>query len=157
MRHFTLLAILSVWCPAASPCGAQQAARAKAQALIGCWKVEPGPFSVMGRIGVDPGQTTLPSFVQFDTVPGQSWSGDPLGRLVRALAGDSGSRYRDGYYLFSGADSLQVHWTTGFVGMTLLLRLDSAVMRGRASAWTDYMGHEEASVVLRRAACPPTR
>jgi hypothetical protein len=158
MRHIMFLAILSVCFNAASICAAQQGRHAKAQMIVGCWKVEPGKFSVVGRIGVDPGQTKLLApLVQFDTVPGKSWSGEPLGRLVRGLAGGSGTRYRDGYYLLSGADSLRVDWTNGLTGMTLLLRIDNLVMHGRASAWTDYMGSEEASVVLRRAACPGAR
>src|SRR5437879_440839 len=81
---------------------------AKAQMLIGCWKVEPGRFSVIGTTGVDPGQTIMPSLVQFDTVPGKSWTGEPLGHLVHALAGNRATRYRNGYYLLSGADSVRV-------------------------------------------------
>lgn len=56
-----------------------------------------------------------------------------------------------------GADSLRVEWTNGYVGMTLLLRLDDRVMHGRAPAWTDYEGSEEASLVVRRAVCPASR
>lgn len=104
-----------------------------------------------------PGQTILPPVVRFDTVPGKSWSGEPSGHLVRALAADGETRYRDGYYLLSGADSLRVAWTNGFTGMTLMLRLGNVVMHGRASAWTDYQGYEQASVVLRRAACPSAK
>src|SRR5215471_15199381 len=158
MRHIMFLGMLSVCFNAASLCAAQQGEHAKAQRIVGCWRVEPGKFSVVGRIGVDPGQTKLlPPVVQFDTVPGKSWSGEPWGRLVRGLAGDNRTRYRDGYYLLSGADSLRVDWTSGFTGMTLLLRLDTVAMHGRASAWTDYSGGEEAAVVLRRAACSGAR
>jgi hypothetical protein len=154
MRPFTQLGILFACCAAASAAGAQHDERAKVQTVVGCWTVEPGPLSVVGRSGVDPGQTTLPSLIQFDTVPGKSWTGEPLGRRVRALTGDNGTRYRDGYYLFSDVDSLRVEWTNSVVGMSLLLRVESLVMHGRASAWTDYMGTEEASLVMRRTACP---
>src|SRR5262249_24093582 len=92
--------------------------------------------------------------IRLDTLPGTSWSGEPLGRLVRVVDRGNNTRYRDGYYLFSGTNGLSVDWTNGFVGMTLRLRLDKSVMRGRAEAWTDYMGREQASVVLHRAACP---
>ena len=109
---------------------------------------------MIGNIGVDPGQTILPRVIQLDTIPGKAWSGEPLGRLVRALPDSSGTQYRDGYYLFAGTDSLQVAWTNGVVGMNLMLQMDSLTLRGRASAWTDYMGKEQASVVLRRVACP---
>jgi hypothetical protein len=124
------------------------------QTVVGCWKVESDRFSVIGKIPVDSGGTRLPSLVWFDTVPGQSLRGEPLGRLVRAWPDGSGTPYRNGYYLVLSADSLRVEWTNGFVGMTLLLRTDSLSMWGRASAWTDYMGHEQASVTLRRTACP---
>ena len=130
---------------------------AQAQTIVGCWKVDPGKFSVTGRTGADAGQTILPSVVQFDTVPGKSLYGEPFGRLVRGLGADNGTQYRDGYYVLSGPDSLRVDWTTGFTGMTLMLRLGNAVMHGRASAWTDYMGEERAPVVLRRAVCPGAR
>jgi hypothetical protein len=136
---------------------ASQDGQAQAQTVVGCWKVEPGKFSVVGKNGADRGQTILPLVVQFDTLPGKSLSGEPFGRLVRGLGADNGTRYRDGYYALSGTDSLRVDWTTGFIGMTLVLRLDNAVMHGRASAWTDYMGNEQAPVVLRRAVCPGVR
>jgi hypothetical protein len=152
MRRFPWVGMLFVWC-AVSSAAAQQDERAKARGLIGCWTIEAGRFSIVERIGVDSGQTTLPSRIRFDTMPGKAWSGEPLGRLVRAFAEGSTTRYRDGYYLFAGADSLRVEWANGFVGMTLQLRLDKSVMRGRALAWTDYMGSEQASIVLRRAAC----
>ena len=157
MRHFTLIALLSLWSTAAFPCGAQQHRRVKARRPVGCWNVEPGPFSVVGTTRVDSGQTVLPSVVQFDTVPGKTWFGEPIGRLVRAVVVDNGTRYRDGYYVVSRVDSLKVEWTDGDVGMTFLMRLDSLVMHGRASAWTDYLGKEQASIVLRRTACPSAR
>jgi hypothetical protein len=154
MRRFTLLGIVCACCTAVSASAAQQDERTKVQMVVGCWTVEPGRFSVIGKTPVDSGGTKLPALVRFDTVPGARWSGEPLGRLVHALPDDSGTRYRNGYYLFSATDSLDVEWTNGVVGMTLLLRVDSLVMHGRASAWTDYMGNEQAPIVLRRAACP---
>ncbi|MGH7622666.1 MAG: hypothetical protein ACREMU_10040 [Gemmatimonadaceae bacterium] len=120
---------------------------------LGCWRLEPGHFAVIGNSGVDPGQTTLPDLIQFDTVPGKSWAGDPWGRRVRALHDTIATRYREGYYLPAGADSVRVDWTNGFVGMTLMLRRDSVTMRGHASAWTDYLGEEDATIVLRRVTC----
>jgi hypothetical protein len=148
-----LVGVLIAWCAVSSAARAQQDEHAKVRAVVGCWTTEPGRFSVVGKTGVDSGQTTLPSRIRFDTMPGKGWRGEPLGRLVRASAEGSTTRYRDGYYLFSGADSLRVEWTNGFVGMTLQLRLDKFVMRGRALAWTDYMGYEQASIVLRRGEC----
>jgi hypothetical protein len=156
-KGLRLAFVLSVTSMCSTPLGAQQDRPANAQLIVGCWKLEPGQFAVIGKTGVDRGQTVLPSLVQFDTMPGKSKSGEPIGRRVRTSAADSGSRYQEGYYLFSGADSVRVDWTTGFVGMTLLLRLDDRVMHGRASAWTDYGGSEEASLVLRRAVCPASR
>lgn len=153
MRPFTLLALISTWFTTASLCGAQQDRRVTLRSVIGCWSVTPGHFSIVEKDGADPGQTLLPSVLEFDTVPGKSWMGAPLGRRVRAVVANNGTRYRDGYYLLAGADSLRVDWTNSVVGMTLDVRLGGSVMRGRATAWTDYMGEERASVVLRRVPC----
>ena len=133
--------------------GAQQSERSKVQMVLGCWKVEPGQF-VAGKTHVDPGQTNLPTLVRFDSVPGINWTGDTLGRRIRALAADTVTQYHDGYYRFPNPDSVDVDWTNGFTGMSLALRLDKSVMRGRADAWTDYMGSASAPIVLRRASCP---
>jgi len=112
---------------------------------------------VVKRTRVDPGQTVLPSLIQLDTSPGRQFTGETIGHRVHAFADKSGTIYRDGYYVLSGTDHLDVNWTNGVVGMTLQLRMDDAIMRGRASAWTDYRGEEQASIVLRRADCPGAR
>lgn len=149
-----LMATTAVCFASAPICGAQRPASSTAQRGIGCWKLEPGRFKVVGRTHVDPGQTTLPALIQLDTVPGKNWTGEPIGCLVRTLSPEKG--YQDGYYVLAGADRLQIDWTSksGFVGMTLMLRVGKDVMRGRASAWTDYAGEERAPIVLRRVACP---
>src|SRR5262249_42407019 len=118
-----LLALTLGCCTRAGVAGAQRADRSNVQRLIGCWNIEHGAFSVTGKTGVDPGQTILPSLLHFDSVPGKSWTGEPLGRLVQAVTGDKRTQYRRGYYLFSGEDSVHVVWTNGFVGMTLFLRM----------------------------------
>ena len=83
MRLFAWLGIFCACATAAS----QQDERAKATALIGCWKVEHGPFSVVGRTGVDPGQTLLlPSLIQFDTAPGKSVMHGRAGYATEATA-----------------------------------------------------------------------
>src|SRR5262249_24109906 len=95
-----------VCCTMACIASAQQDERAKIHLMIGCWTLEPGPFSVVGKTGVDPGQTASPSRIRLDTLPGTSWSGEPLGRLVRVVDRGNNTRYRDGYYLFSGTNGL---------------------------------------------------
>ena len=137
-----------------SESAAQQNDQVNARRVAGCWRMEAGPFSTVGARASDPGQTMLPSVIRLEMVPGKSWTGEPLGRRVYALADPSGSRYREGYYRFGGRDSLHVEWTNGVVGMTLTLRVDTLVMRGRASAWTDYGGEERAPILLRRVSCP---
>jgi len=126
--------------------------------ILGCWNLEHERFSVTGDTTVDPGQTTLPTRLQFDTVPGKSWDGRPLGQRVRPVGADSAStNYREGYYLLTGGTKIQVDWTNGFTGLTLELRGDSASLHGKASAWTDYIGQETAIVYLRRTVCPAPR
>jgi len=157
MRTLRVLLALIICCAAASESPAQQSEYTRAKRLAGCWSVEPGPFSTVGRVGTDAGQTVLPAVIQLDTVPGTSWNGDLIGRRIRSFADGRATRYRNGYYLFAGTDSLRVEWTNGVVGMTLQLQVDNVVMRGRASAWTDYMGNEQATIVLRRVRCPGRR
>jgi hypothetical protein len=133
---------------------AQQDQNTKANALRGCWKLEVGAFQVSESTHVDRGQTTLPQFIQLDTVAGRSFFGKPLGRLVRALPWTADTDYRDGYYTFPHPDSVHIDWTNGFVGVTLAFPFDTLVMRGRAEAWTDYGGDERAPVTVRRSPCP---
>jgi hypothetical protein len=87
---FRLAFVLSLTSMCSAPLGAQRDRPANAQLIVGCWNLEPGQFAIIGKTGVDRGQTVLPSLVQFDTVPGKSKSGEPLGRLVRTSASDSG-------------------------------------------------------------------
>jgi hypothetical protein len=133
---------------------AQQDQNTKANALRGCWKLEVGTFQLSQSTHVDSGQTTLPQFIQLDTVAGRSFFGRSLGRLVRALPGKADTYYRDGYYTFPHPDSVHIDWTNGFVGMELAFPFDTVVMRGRAEAWTDYGGDERAPVTIRRSLCP---
>ena len=146
-----LVIIALVFLPTAS--SAQEYQSSKAYALRGCWKLEVGTFRVTDSIHVDAGQTTLPPFIQFDTVPGRGLF-RPTGLLVRALPDRTSSQYRTGYFTFPHPDTVQVDWTNGFTGMMLTFPSDTVVMRGRADAWTDYGGAEWAPVTIRRTVCP---
>jgi hypothetical protein len=149
--ELSLVIIASVFLPTAS--SAQENQSSKAYALRGCWKVEVGTFRMADSIHVDRGQTTLPPFIQFDTVPGRGLF-RPTGHLVRALPDRAGSQYRTGYFTFPRPDTVEVNWTNGFTGVTLTFPSDTDVMRGRADAWTDYGGAEWAPVTIRRTVCP---
>ena len=133
---------------------AQQDQNTKANALRGCWKLEVGTFQVSESTHVDRGQTTLPRFIQFDTVGGRSFFDRPMGRLVRGLPGKTNAYYRDGYFTFPHPDTVRIDWTSGFTGMTLTFPFDTVVMHGRAEAWTDYGGDERAPITVRRSPCP---
>ena len=146
-----LVIIALVFLPTAS--SAQEYQSSKAYALRGCWELEVGTFRVTDSIHVNAGQTTLPPFIQFDTVPGRGLF-RPTGLLVRALPDRMGSQYRTGYFTFPHPDTVQVDWTNGFTGMMLTFPSDTVVMRGRADAWTDYGGAEWAPVTIRRTVCP---
>ena len=151
MRHCVLLAF---GCVALAACFTSHEPPTD-RFIVGCWKVEHERFSVSGKISVDPGQTTLPTRLQFDTVPGRSLYGTSLGHRVRAVGTDSAStEYREGYYRLTGRSKVQVDWTNGFTGMTLNVRGDSVSLHGKASAWTDYGGHENATIRLQRTSCP---
>lgn len=125
----------------------------RARQVQGCWRLSATTF-VAGPSGkVDAGQTILPPLIALDTVPGKSWSNEPLGFRVRSFPGKSGSRYTDGYVTFPAPTKLVISWTNGVVGMNLDLQADSNRMTGNASAWTDYSTSEHATVTLLRAPC----
>src|SRR5437867_3592229 len=48
-----------------APACAFAQAQVASKSVIGCWKVEAGTFSVIGKDHVDPGQTNLPTVVRF--------------------------------------------------------------------------------------------
>ena len=146
-----LCSMLMLMCAATSD--AQQEQFARARRMQGCWRISSSPF-VAGPSGkVDAGQTILPPVIALDTVPGKSWLNEPFGLRVRSFPGKSGSRYQDGYYTFPNSTTLLISWTNGVVGMNLDVRADSSRMTGTASAWTDYMTSEHATVTLQRVPC----
>ena len=130
-----------------------QQQNSRAYALRGCWKLEAGTFQLVDSIHVDPGQTAhLPKFIAFDTLTGRGLFDHPIGHVVRGL--DKVPHYQEGYFTFPHPDTVEVNWTNGFTGMTLSFPFDTAVMRGRADAWTDYTGAEWAPITARRVVCP---
>ena len=132
---------------------AQTQQTSRAYALRGCWKLEAGTFQLVDSIHVDPGQTAhLPQIIEFDTLTGRGLFGRPMGHVVRGL--DKVPHYQEGYFTFPHRDTVEVNWTNGFTGMTLSFPFDTAVMRGRADAWTDYLGAEWAPITARRVVCP---
>ena len=132
---------------------AQNQPSTRAYALRGCWKLEAGTFKLVDSIHVGPGETTsLPRFIEFDTLTGRGLFDRPMGHVVRGL--DKLPHYQEGYFRFPHPDTVEVNWTSGFTGMTLTFPFATGVMRGRADAWTDYGGAEWAPVTIRRVACP---
>ncbi len=132
---------------------AQLIQKLKVRALQGCWKIDVGKFKVSAKIPVDPGQTNLPEFIQFDTLPGRSIFGQPMDFLVVGLPRNNKTRYHDGVFKVT-ADSVRVDWSNSVVGMTLRFPYDTRRMDGTAEAWTDYAGGERALIELQRSECP---
>ena len=150
-----LAALLGViCCTRSSILPAQSAEAARARALYGCWKTDVGAFKAITKVGIDSGLTNVPPMVRLDTLPGRSFTNQLHGRLLTAMPGASGSRYREGYYELSGTNVVAMNWTNGFVGLGISLKQTSDSMRGTAQAWTDYLGAMEAPITLRRTACP---
>jgi hypothetical protein len=123
------------------------------ESVRGCWHLQPSGFDA-GESHVDPGQTKLPEVIELDTVPGQSLRGDNVGRRIRTIRDGGGARYPYAFYLLGSGDSVHVHWTSGFIGLTLELRVNDDRMRGTARVWTDYGGGAEAKISLQRVVCP---
>lgn len=120
--------------------------------VLGCWSVTASPFSGKGPTGagVDPGQTTLPSIVKFDSLPGPLGAelrAKSRGHLIQGVTGYTMPMYRSGYYQFQQHDSLEIVWYDASDDTRLTLGADSLVMRGRAEAGTDYLGEEHGTVV----------
>ena len=132
---------------------AQRVDATRARALRGCWATTVGTFRAATAIGIDSGLTNVPPQLRLDTIPGRGWDGAPRGRLLRAIPGRSGSRYRDGYFRTTASDSVVLEWTNGFVGLSIRARVRADSMRGVATAWTDYMGEQAAPVTLHRIGC----
>ena len=126
----------------------------RAQALVGCWATTVGTFKAMSKYGVDSGQTNVPPRVRFDSAPGRSIANQPLGRLLRAIPGFSGTQYRDGYWVIGEHDDIGLTWSTGFTGLGMSVRQTGDTLRGYAKVWTDYGGDQRAPVTLHRIRCP---
>lgn len=137
-----------------TPAIAQGGEVARVHRLAGCWAATVGTFRSVTTIPVDSGLTNVPPLLRLDTLPGQGWHNDTHDWLLTAMPGASGSRYRDGYFKPTGKDSVELHWTNGSVGLSIRAKDAGNTLSGFASAWTDYMGEQRATIVLRRAACP---
>jgi len=137
-----------------TPAAAQDGVVARVRRLAGCWATTVETFRSVTTTPIDSGLTNVPPLLRLDTLPGRGWHNDTHDWLLRAIPGTSGSRYRDGYFKPTGKDSVELHWTNGFVGLSIRAKGAGDTLSGFASAWTDYMGEQRATIVLRRVACP---
>lgn len=132
---------------------AQQRDSSRVRSLLGCWATNVGTFIAISKYGVDSGQTNVPPRVRFDSVPGRSITNRPLGRLLQAIPGLSGTRYRDGYWVIGEHGDIGLDWSNGFTGLGMSLRQTGDTLRGYAKVWTDYGGDQRAPITLHRIAC----
>jgi hypothetical protein len=148
------LILLGIFVPTgAGAVSAQGSPPAQVRAVAGCWAINVGALSPPRDL-IQQDWARRPAMIQVDTVPGRGWSGGPVGWRVRTPDGVEPSRLGNGYLLVRGPDSLEIHWTSGMVGVAITLHVRGARMEGTADAWTDALMSSKASVNLQRTGCP---
>ena len=156
-RGVPVLTLLGLFLP--SQASAQSQTAATGPSPVGCYELRLGPWD---RVGYPVPSATSPrrlpdTFRLLGEPTGRPWNGVQRFRVEPAELG----RDNTGSWSFRGADSLAVTWSTGFVGVTLLLRIAADSLDGHAEAGSDdfeidasgQVVRPRAAAVARRVAC----
>lgn len=144
--------------PTRSPSNPQNAAKKEAQlvrpeAIQGCYELTMSVWRPDLNLGEDEEFITPPHRIQLFAERGtEGWEKE--GYLVRPAPGARASIHRGSYWLPKGKRSIEIVWTTGLSGLTMELKVDGDVLRGKAKSHWDFARKQQtADVVARKVEC----
>jgi len=160
-----ILGILIAVCLAPSSHGSRPAAAsahdsAQAQAvplaperLQGCYKLKMSAWRPDLHLGGDSAYITPPRAIQLFAEQGTK-SIETNGYVLRPAPGARPSIHKASYWRIQGLDSIELVWSTGFSGLTMLLQPQGQDLRGKAKTSWDFNRTEQtAEVLAQRITC----
>lgn len=126
---------------------------ARAENIQGCYELTLSPWQPNLRLGEDSQFITPPHRVLLVAERGtQGWEKD--GYIVKPAPGVQPSIHRGSYWLLRNEQSIEIVWTTGFSGLSMDLKVEGDVMRGKAKSFWDFPRKQQrADVVARKVDC----
>ena len=123
-------------------------------AVAGCYRTTLGRWSGPFPSGLTT-EHIPPDQFQLDTAPlAPPFTRSGLRRVLPEMLRPR-SRPFPAFWQFTGPDSIKVIWSTGFAGVSMILRFQIDTLTGTAESFYDVIGPEEptASVVAVRIPC----
>ena len=153
VAQLVAILLVAVPRPIASP-SVRHIQATQASAVVGCYRTTLGPWSGSFPSGLTT-EHIPPDQFQLDTAA----LAPPFRRLgLRRVLPEMlrpQPRPFPAFWQFTGSDSIKVIWSTGFAGVSMMLRFQIDTLRGTAQSFYDVIGPEEptASVVAVRIPC----
>lgn len=125
----------------------------KPENIQGCYELTLSPWRPDLRLGGDAVFITPPNRIQFLAERGtKGWEAE--GYVVKPALGVKPSIHRGSYWLPKSPQSIEVVWTTGFSGLTMVLKINGTDLRGKAKSFWDFPRKEQtADVVAHKVDC----
>jgi hypothetical protein len=125
----------------------------KPGSIQGCYELALSEWRPNLKIAEDRIFITPPHRIQVFAERGtKGWEEE--GYIVKPAPGDPGSIHRGSYWLPKGPKSIEIVYTTGFSGLSMLLNIDGELLRGKASTFWDFTRKRQtADVVARKVDC----
>jgi hypothetical protein len=137
-----LIGLLAAWALGAQTPAGSLASRSR---FVGCYQVRLGPWT-------NPPMLAPPFEFRLDSTASTSalfFSGGFSSVVPSNLTGRETAGWR-----IENDSTISIHWSTGFVGVSLKLRVDGDTLRGKATSGADtFPSDNSAPVTVWRVAC----
>jgi len=155
--------LLSLVCCTFSDCfalgTAQQQRKAefvKPENIQGCYELTLSAWRPNSNLGEDAVFVTPPHGIQLFAEKGtQGWESE--GYVVKPAPGVEPSIHRGSYWLPKSSHSIEIVWTTGFSGLSMILSVEGTNLRGEAHSFWDFPRRtQKADVIASKVECRAT-
>jgi hypothetical protein len=126
---------------------------AKPENIQGCYELTLSAWRPNLNLGEDAVFVTPPRQIQLFAERGtQGWESE--GYVVKPAPGVKPSIHRGSYWLPKSSQSIKIVWTTGFSGLTMILKIEGTDLHGEAQSFWDFPRRQQkADVVARKVEC----
>jgi len=139
--------------PSAEDPAQAEAALPAPESLQGCFKLKMSPWRPDLHLGRDSAYITPPRAIQLFAEQGTK-SIETNGYVLRPAPGARPSIHKASYWRIKGPEGVELVWSTGFSGLTMLLRPEGQNLRGQArTSWDFNRTAQTADVFAQRIAC----
>jgi hypothetical protein len=125
----------------------------KPENIQGCYELTLSAWRPNLNLGEDAVFVTPPRRIQLFAERGtQGWESE--GYVVKPAPGVKPSIHRGSYWLPKSSQSIEIVWTTGFSGLTMILKIEGTDLHGEAQSFWDFPRRQQkADVVARKVEC----